>query len=92
MCNEIIPVTGKFFYTFEVIASLHNNIEVGLIDMNSKVEKGKMSNKRITYHLYDGKIMDSGHVDQSITKWKEGGKPAIKGNFLVTVEVNMDDN
>ena len=52
-----------------------------------------MSNKRITYHLYDGKVMDSGHVDQAITKWKTGiGKPAPKGNFTINVEINMDDN
>lgn len=60
--------------------------------MSSKVEKGKMSNKRISYHLIDGKIMDSGNIDVPNTMWRAIGTPAPKGASKVIVEVNMDDN
>lgn len=53
--------------------------------MSSKVEKGKMSNKRISYHLIDGKIMDSGNIDSQVTKWNEKGVPAPKGASKVVV-------
>jgi hypothetical protein len=44
-----------------------------------------MSNKRITFHLYDGKIMDSnGTIDNPITAWRSGGLPVpIKIAILI---------
>lgn len=35
--NEVIPAEGKFMFCVEVVYSLHNNIEIGLIDVASRV-------------------------------------------------------
>lgn len=52
-----------------------------------------MSNKRITYHLYDGKVMDSGSVEIPLTQWRPLGIPVPKEQTCkVIVDVNMDDN
>jgi len=44
-----------------------------------------MSNKRISYHLIDGKIMDSGNIDVPNTMWRAIGTPAPKGASKVIV-------
>ena len=44
-----------------------------------------MSNKRISYHLIDGKIMDSGNIDSPTTMWRALGTPAPKGALKVIV-------
>lgn len=52
-----------------------------------------MSNKRICFHLYDGKILDSGSIEHPTTKWREGGKKTPIGESLkMSVYVNMDNN
>ena len=52
-----------------------------------------MSNKRITFHLYDGKVMDSGNIDSPVTLWRALGQPVPKGNLCkVIVDVDMDNN
>lgn len=54
-----------------------------------------MSNKRITFHLYDGKQMDTnGSIDSSITAWRQGdGLLVQKGIAIkVQVQINMDQN
>ena len=51
-----------------------------------------MSNKRHSYHLYDGKVMQSDNVDNPITVWCPTGKPAPKNEGCkIVVQVNMDD-
>ena len=93
LCNEVIPAQGTFKFCFEVVFSLHNNIEIGIIDVASKVEKGKMSNKRVTYHLFDGRIMDSGHIDKPATSWNPKGRKTPKGtNAKIIVICDMDNN
>lgn len=51
-----------------------------------------MSNKRISFHLYDGKVMDSGHEDTPVTSWRQLAEPVANGNSKVVVEVDMDSN
>lgn len=52
-----------------------------------------MSNKRITYHLHDGRVMDSGKVDKPSTMWNPKGKTTAKGtNAKVIVICDMDNN
>ncbi len=80
-------------FCIEVVFSLHNNVEVGIIDVASKVEKNKMSNKRITYHLHDGRVMDSGSADKPLTSWNPKGKSVPKGiNAKVMVVCDMDNS
>lgn len=91
--NEVLPAEGKFKFCIEVVFSLHNNVEVGIIDVASRVEKGKMSNKRVTYHLFDGRVMDSGHIDKPHTSWNPKGKKVPKGTYAkVVVLCDMDNN
>ncbi len=93
LCNEVIPAEGVFKFCAEVMFSIHNNIEIGIIDVASKVEKNKMSNKRVTYHLHDGRVMDSGSVDKHVTGWKDRGKKVEKGtNAKIVVICDMDNN
>ena len=45
-----------------------------------------MSNKRITFHLYDGKQMDTnGSIDSSITSWRQGDGLAVQKGVAIVV-------
>jgi hypothetical protein len=54
--DELIPKSGKYYFSFKIIHSLFNNIEIGILMTEYEMELGTISEKAISYHLADGVV------------------------------------
>ena len=57
--EEILPFRGKYSVGFEIIQSLNNCIEIGIMPQNFVPIENKLCTRSIGFHFANGKVHDT---------------------------------